>query len=129
MANRLEVISARLLNSLMGANRGVSSGPCEIFAVLVRNVFALRVFVALCQSKINDEDLIFLRVGSTDQEVVWLDVPVDDSLFMDFLNAHQLRQIWLRFKPFNLNLGFKVRDLQFHMNWSNHKIGNRKYFS
>ena len=45
------------------------------------------VFVAFCQAEVDDVDVITGRVGATNQEVVRFDVSMDDSLFVNFLDA------------------------------------------
>ena len=71
----------------MGGYGGVSSGSCQILAVLVRDVLALRVLEALSQSKIDDKYLVFGAFSAADQKVVWLDVAMYDAFLMDLLNT------------------------------------------
>ena len=74
----------------MCVDRGVPGGSGKVFAVFVRDVLALAVFITLCQSEVNDVNLIFRLVRSADQEVVRLDVTVDYPLLVHLLDAHQL---------------------------------------
>jgi hypothetical protein len=53
-------------------------------------MLAFTVFITLCQSEVNDVNLIFRLVSSADKEVVRLDVSVDDSLLVHLLDPHQL---------------------------------------
>jgi hypothetical protein len=53
-------------------------------------VLALGVLEALCESEINDVDIVLGLLSCTDQEVVWLDVSVDDSLLVYFLDSLDL---------------------------------------
>jgi hypothetical protein len=46
------------------------------------------VFKALCQSEVNDVDLILRLISATNQEVVGFDVSMNDSLLVNFLNSH-----------------------------------------
>lgn len=89
MANGLEVVSARLLDSLVCVDGRIARRASQVLAVLVRDVFALAVFITLCQSEVNDVNLIFRLVRSADQEVIGLDVTVDYSLLVHLLDAHQ----------------------------------------
>lgn len=73
----------------MCVDRGVPGGSGKVFAVFVRDVLALAVFITLCQSEVNDVNLIFRLVRSADQEVVRLDVTVDYPLLVHLLDAHQ----------------------------------------
>jgi hypothetical protein len=51
-------------------------------------MFALTVFEALCQPEVDDVDLILGLIRASNQEVVWFDVSMNDSLLVNFLNAH-----------------------------------------
>jgi hypothetical protein len=87
-----QVVSAGLLDALVGVDGGVSCGAGEVLAVLVGNVLSLTVFITLCQSEVNDVNLVFGLVSPADQEVVRLDVAVDNALFVNFLDPHKLHQ-------------------------------------
>ena len=58
MAYSLQVVSSGLLDALMRRDRSVSGRSSQVFSVLVRDVFPLAVFVALCKTEVNDEDLV-----------------------------------------------------------------------
>ena len=53
-------------------------------------MLTVRVAIALCKAEVNDVHCVLRQVTASDQEVVWLDVPVDDALLMDLLNALDL---------------------------------------
>lgn len=74
----------------MCVDGGVARRASQVLAVLVGDVLTLAVFITLCQSEVNDVNLIFRLVRSADQEVIGLDVTVDYSLLVHFLDAHQL---------------------------------------
>ena len=91
MPNTLQIISPWLLDSLVSGNRGVSGSSSQIFTIFVGDVDSLIVSVALCESEINDVDVVPGGVSSSNQEIVRLDISMDQSLFVDFLNSlHQL---------------------------------------
>lgn len=91
MANGLQVITARLFDSLVRGDRSVSSSTGQIFALFVGDVLALRITVAFGQPEVNNVDLVLGEFGATNEEVVGLDVPVDNALFVHFLDAlHEL---------------------------------------
>ena len=48
---------------------------------------AIAVLVALCQPKVNYIDVVTSCLRATNQEVVWLNVTVNDSAFVTFLNT------------------------------------------
>jgi len=87
MAYGLQVVSPGLLDSFMRRNGGVSSSASQVFAVFVRDVLALTVFVALGETEVDDVDVVASGLCATDQEVVGFDVTVDDPLFVHFFNA------------------------------------------
>ena len=87
MTDSLEIVSPGLLNTLVGSNGGISGSSSEVLAVLVGDVFALGVLVALGETEIDDIDVVAGGVLTTDQEVVRLDVSVDDPLIVHFFNA------------------------------------------
>lgn len=91
VSNGLQVITTRLLDADMGRDGGVASGTCQVLALTVRDVLALRVLVALGQTEVNDVDVVLRALAATHQEVVWLDVTVDDALLVHFPNAVDLK--------------------------------------
>jgi hypothetical protein len=68
-------------------------------------VLTFRVLVALGESEINDVDVILSTFSASDQEVVWLDVAMNNTLFVDLLNSLNLPgKLRLKFSglPFEL---------------------------
>jgi hypothetical protein len=90
MADGLEVVSPRLLDALVGVDRRVPGRARQVLPILVRNVLTFAVFETFSEPEVNDVDLIFRLVSSTDEEVVRLNISVDNSLLVHFLDAHQL---------------------------------------
>ena len=86
MADCLQIIASALFNALMGSNRGISGSSSEILAVLVRNVLTLTVLIALGQTEVNDENVVSSGLGASDQEVIGLDITMNDTLLVHFLN-------------------------------------------
>lgn len=70
----------------MSRNRSVSGGTRQVLSLSVGDVLSVGILVALCESEVNDENLILSCVGGADKEVIWLDIPVDDPLFVHLLN-------------------------------------------
>lgn len=87
MADTFEIVPSGLLNSFMGCNGGISGSSCQVLAILVRNMNALVVLVALGEPKINDVNIVPCSVSSSDQEVVGLDISVNESLFVHLLDS------------------------------------------
>jgi hypothetical protein len=56
-------------------------------------VLSIRVLVALSETEVDDVHVVLACVVATDQEIVGLDVSVDDSLLMDFLDTLDLLNI------------------------------------
>ena len=90
MADRLEVIAARLLVSDVRVDTRIASCTCQILALAERNVLTVRVFVALSETKIDDVDAVLVGIVSADEEVIRLDISVNNALFVDFLNSLNL---------------------------------------
>ena len=74
----------------MSINTSISGSSSQILSLTEWDVFTIRVFVAFSETEIDDVDVVFVGVVTADQEVVWLDVSVNYSLFMDFLNSLNL---------------------------------------
>lgn len=85
-----KIVASGLLDALVGVDAGIPGRAREVLAVLVRDVLALAVLEALSETEVDDVDLIFRLVRSSNQEVVWLNVAVNDSLLVHLLDAHQL---------------------------------------
>ena len=79
----------------MSVDTCVSSSASQVLAFAERNMLAIRVLVAFCQTEIDDEDVIFVSIVASNQKVVGLDISMYNSLFMDLLNSLNL------FKLFN----------------------------
>ena len=71
----------------MSRNRGISSCACEVLTVLVRNVVAITILVAFCQTKVNYIDVVTVLFRASDQEVIWLNVAMDDPCLVTFFYA------------------------------------------
>lgn len=93
MSNRLKIISPRLLVPDVRVDASVSGSACQVFALTEGNVLSIGILVALGETEIDDEDVIFVLVVSTNQKVIWLNISVDDPLFVDLLNSLNLFQI------------------------------------
>lgn len=95
VAERLQVVSSRLLASKMGVDTHVSSRAGERFAFPVRNVLlGLGVAVLLRHAEVHNVDNVgSLRAGPANQEVIWLDIPVDQILLVDGLYPRQLGHV------------------------------------
>ena len=87
MADRLEIVASGLLDTLVGGNGGVSGGTSQVLAILVGDVLAIAVLVALGETEVDDVDVVAGRLRASNQEVIRLDITVDDSLFMHLLNS------------------------------------------
>ena len=70
----------------MRGNRRISSRTCQILAILVGNVLALAVLVALGQAEIDNVDVVTRGLRPSNQEIIRLNVSMDYSLFVHLLN-------------------------------------------
>jgi len=87
MAYGLEIIAAGLLIADVGVYGGISRRAGKIFAFTEGDVLTFRVLVALGETKVDDIDVIFRSFTTTNQEIVWLDVTMDDSLLVHLLDT------------------------------------------
>ena len=71
----------------MGVQGGISSGSSKILTVFERDMLSVTGLVALSQPEIDNVDGVFGCFSSSCHEIVWLDVSVNDSFFMDNLNS------------------------------------------
>ena len=54
-------------------------------------MFSLRVFVTLGKTEIDNVNIVLGALVAANQEIVGLDISVDDSLFVHFLNTVDLQ--------------------------------------
>ena len=71
----------------MGGDRGISGGSCQVLSLLEWDVLSFTVFVAFGKTKINDVDVVTSSVCASNEEIIWLDITMDDSLLVNLLNA------------------------------------------
>ena len=93
MPDRLQVVAAALLIADVRVDRGVPRRPRQILALAEGDVLVVRVLVALCEAEVDDVNVVLSALRASDQEVVRLDVAVDDSLLVDFLDALDLQRV------------------------------------
>jgi hypothetical protein len=86
----LEVVAARLLVADVGVDRGIASCPGQVLALSERNMLAVRVLIALGETKVDDVNVVLVRVRSADEEVVRLDVSMNDAFLVNLLDALDL---------------------------------------
>lgn len=91
MADCLEIVSSRLLIANVRVDTGITSRSSEILALSEGDMLSVGVLIALGETEIDNEDIIFVVLVSSDQEVVWFDISVNYSLFMNFLNTLNLK--------------------------------------
>lgn len=84
----LKVVSSGLLNSQVSIDGGISGCTCESFSILIRNVFLVWVHELFGQSKVKYKNSVLLSFVS-DGKIVWLDVSVDDSPWVNVFNSFE----------------------------------------
>ena len=87
MADTFEVISSGLLDSLVRCDGSISGGSCQVLSILVWDVYSLVILVTLSQTKIDNVHIVPGVISASDEEVIRLDISMDQSLLMDFLDA------------------------------------------
>jgi hypothetical protein len=76
----------------VGVDASISSGSGQVFALSEGDMLAIGILVAFSKTEINDEDVVLISLVPTDKEVVRLDISMDNTLFMNFLNTLNLFQ-------------------------------------
>lgn len=56
-------------------------------------MLTVRVLVALRETKVDDVNVVLVRVGSANEEVVRLDISMNDALLVDLLDALDLARL------------------------------------
>lgn len=79
-----------LTNSLVSVDACISGSTSEIFALTVGYVSSIWIPIALCQAKINHKYAVLCGVTSSNQEIIWLDVSMNYSFFMNLLDSLDL---------------------------------------
>jgi hypothetical protein len=77
----------------MGVNASVSGSTGEILTLAERDMLAVGILVALGKTEINDEDVIFVLIISSNQKVIRLNISMNDPFFVDLLNSLNLFEI------------------------------------
>jgi len=67
----------------MGIETCISSSTCKILAISERDMFTIGTFVAFSKTKIDNINGILSCICSTNKKIIWLDISVDDSFFVD----------------------------------------------
>ena len=87
VADRLEVIAPRLLDSLVGCDRCVPCCASQILTILVRNVLSRLIFVSLCEAEIDDVHVVTSRLRPANQKVIRFNIAVNDALLVNLFYA------------------------------------------
>ncbi len=90
MTYSLKVISSRLLVANVGVDTSVSCSPSKVLALSEWDVLTIGILKALSKAEVDNEDIVFVMLRASHQEVVRLDVSMNDPFFMHFLNSHNL---------------------------------------
>ena len=71
----------------MCGNRCISGSSSQVFAILVGDVLAFTVFIALGEAEVDDEHIVSCGLCPSDQEVVRLDIAMNYSLLMHLFDS------------------------------------------
>lgn len=71
----------------MSGQGSVASGTSQILTLTEGDVLAFAVLVALGETEIDNVDVILGALSASNEEVVRLDVSMNDTFFMNFLDA------------------------------------------
>lgn len=76
----------------MGIDGCITGSASQILVLAVRDMqMSLRVTVLLCETKINDIDLV-ATLADTHQEVVWFDVTMNEIFGMNVFDTGDLKK-------------------------------------
>ncbi len=89
--------------SLVGVDAGVSCCTCQVFPLSEWDMLSIRVFKALRQTEVDDINCVLGPLSASNQEVIWLDVPMNNPFFMYLLY------------PFDLNIQI-IMGVSYHLN-------------
>jgi len=87
MSNSLEVISSGLFVTNMGIDGAIPCSSGKILTFSEWDVLALWVLETLGKTKVNNIDIVFGGLITANEEIVWLNITMNDSLFVHFLNS------------------------------------------
>lgn len=87
VTDSLKIVSPGLLISNMGVDTSISGSSSQVLSFSEGDMLTLRVLVALGKSKVNNVNIILSGVRVSNQEVVWLNISMDNALFVHFLNS------------------------------------------
>lgn len=87
VANGLEAVSSGLLVSNVSVQRRVSRRTSQVLPVLERNMLSVAGLIALRQAEVNNVDGVLGGLGASSHEVVRLNVSVNYSFFVNYLNS------------------------------------------
>lgn len=87
MTNCLQVVTSRLLDTLVGCDGGVPGCSSEVLSLLDWDVFSLTIHVTFGKSEIDNVYVVFGCVRASDQEVIWLDVTMNNPLGVHLLDT------------------------------------------
>ena len=85
-----QVVSTGLFITDMGADWGVPGRASQVLSLTEGDVLALWVLEALGETEVNDVNIVFRAFIPANKEVVWLDIAMDNPLFVHFLNTVDL---------------------------------------
>ena len=90
MTDGFQVVSTGLFITDMGADWGVPGRASQVLSLTEGDVLALWVLEALGETEVNDVNIVFRAFIPANKEVVWLDIAMDNPLFVHFLNTVDL---------------------------------------
>lgn len=74
----------------MGIDACITGSSSQVFTFTIRNMCTIRVSETFCETKINNKHAVFSGITAANQEIVWLDVSMNYSLFVYLLDSFDL---------------------------------------
>jgi len=85
IANTLQIVAPGLFDSLVGVHARISCCPDHPLVLDVWDVFSVFTTIIFSKSEVDDVKVL-PGLPQPDDEILWLDVPVDDILLVEHLH-------------------------------------------
>ena len=79
-----------LTNSLVSVNTCIPGSSSQVFTLTIGDMSTIRVSIAFGQTEINHIYTVLCAITSSNKEIVWFNVSMNNAFFMDLLNPLDL---------------------------------------
>ena len=85
-----KLVGRNLTNSLVSVNTCIPGGSGQVFTLTVGDMCSIRVSIAFGKTEINHIYTVLCGITSSNKEIVWFNVSMNNTFFMDLLNSLDL---------------------------------------